>query len=65
MSGYTGALNLGVRVSRMRFRDSVDRVDEYGTLRRCIRRPRIVRQAYLSKGLNYVWHIDGNMKLVR
>ncbi len=69
MSGYamvTGALvNLGVRVSRKRLRDSVNRVDEDGSLRRSIRRPRIIRQAYLSKGLNYVWHIDGNMKLVR
>ena len=53
----------GVRVSRKRLRASIHRVDQAGTEDRRCRAVR--RRVYIVPCPNYMWHIDGNHKLIR
>ena len=52
----------GVKVQRMRVRDSIHRVDHDGVNAR--KKGRLHRRVYNVKGLNHLWHIDTNHKLV-
>ena len=53
----------GVIIPRARLRDSIHRVDPVNT---ALRRSVVVRRrVYYAEGPNYVWHIDGNHKLIR
>jgi hypothetical protein len=59
-----GALHaLGIRISRQRLRDSLQRVDTFGVLNRWSNI--IPRRVYNVAGPNHLWHIDGNHKLIR
>ena len=53
----------GIKVQRMRLRDSVHRVDQEGVRER--KKGRLKRRVYNVQGPNYLWHIDTNHKLVR
>ena len=53
----------GVRVQRMRLRDSIHRVDAEGVENR--KKGRLHRRVYSVKGPNHLWHVDTNHKLVR
>ena len=53
----------GFRLQRGRVRSSIHRVDPDGIVTRGRDKPR--RRVYDSPCPNYVWHIDGNHKLVR
>ena len=53
----------GVRVSRQRLRDSIHHVDRSGVEER--RHCAVTRRVYTVPHPNYVWHIDGNHKLIR
>lgn len=53
----------GVKVQRMRLRDSIHRVDHEGVENR--KRGRLRRRTYNVQGPNALWHIDTNHKLVR
>ena len=53
----------GIKVQRMRLRDSIHRVDEEGVRERT--KGRLQRRVYNVKGPNHLWHIDTNHKLVR
>ena len=48
---------------RTRVRASIHRVDHAGTLQR--RSVTVRRRTYYSCGPNFVWHIDGNHKLIK
>lgn len=53
----------GVRVQRMRLRDSIHRVDDEGVANR--KKGRLHRRVYNVKGPNHLWHVDTNHKLIR
>ena len=53
----------GIKVQRMRLRDSIHRVDHEGVENR--KRGRLRRRTYNVQGPNHLWHIDTNHKLVR
>ena len=53
----------GIKVQRMRLRDSIHRVDEKGVRER--KKGRLQRRVYNVQGPNHLWHIDTNHKLVR
>ena len=53
----------GIKVQRMRLRDSVHRVDQEGVRER--KKGCLKRRVYNVQGPNYLWHIDTNHKLVR
>ena len=53
----------GIKVQRMRLRDSIHRVDQKGVRERRTRR--LKRRVYNVQGPNHLWHIDTNHKLVR
>ena len=53
----------GIKVQRMRLRDSIHRVDEEGVRER--KKGRLQRRVYNVNGPNHLWHIDTNHKLVR
>lgn len=53
----------GLKVQRMRIRDSIHRVDNEGVNLR--KKGRLHRRVYNMKGPNELWHIDTNHKLVR
>lgn len=53
----------GINVQRSRIRSTIRQVDPLGTLAR--QRLRIHRRVYSVPYPNYLWHIDGNHKLIR
>lgn len=53
----------GIRIARMRLRDSIHLVDMQGVQER--RKGRLQRRVYNVKGPNHLWHVDTNHKLVR
>lgn len=53
----------GVKVQRMRIRDSIHRVDDDAVNMR--RKGRLHRRVYNVQGPNHLWHIDTNHKLIR
>ena len=53
----------GVHVQRERLRSAIHQVDPVGAASR--RRPPIRRRVYSVPCPNYIWHIDGNHKLIR
>ena len=53
----------GIKVQRMRLRDSIHRVDQEGVRER--KKGRLQRRVYNVQGPNHLWHIDTNHKLVR
>lgn len=53
----------GVKVQRMKIRDSIHRVDHEGVENR--KRGRLRRRTYNVQGPNALWHVDTNHKLVR
>ena len=53
----------GIKITRMRLRDSIHRVDHEGVATR--RRGRLHRRVYNVQGPNHLWHIDTNHKLIR
>lgn len=53
----------GIKVQRMRLRDSIHRVDEEGVKER--KKGRLQRRVYNVQGPNHLWHVDTNHKLVR
>ena len=53
----------GFRIQRQKVRDSIHRVDPDGVVSRGRDKPR--RRQYDAPCPNYVWHIDGNHKLIR
>ena len=53
----------GIKVQRMRLRDSIHLVDECGVLAR--KKGRLHRRVDNVKGPNQLWHVDTNHKLVR
>ena len=53
----------GIRVKRSTLRSSLHRVDPEGVVER--RRTRLRHRVYDTPCPNYVWHIDGNHKLIR
>ncbi|KAJ7363480.1 hypothetical protein OS493_009635 [Desmophyllum pertusum] len=53
----------GIKVQRMRHRDSIHRVDQEGVRER--KKGRLQRRVYNVQGPNHLWHIDTNHKLVR
>ena len=55
----------GVRVQESRVRASLGRVDPAGVMRRWSRHRCIHRRQYSVPHPNAVWHIDGNMALIR
>ncbi|XP_014677213.1 PREDICTED: uncharacterized protein LOC106817080 [Priapulus caudatus] len=55
--------NKGINVPRDKVRESVRRVDPFGVALRS--RRTLKRREYSVKGPNSLWHIDGNMKLIR
>jgi hypothetical protein len=68
-SGYRmiiGYLNgRGLRIQESRVRSSLSRVDPLGVASRLSRNRSINRRRYCVPHPNAVWHLDGNMKLVR
>ncbi|KAK0138682.1 hypothetical protein N1851_024773 [Merluccius polli] len=61
LNGHLRARNIVVQ--RRRLRDSVQRVDGAGVESR--RTTTIQRRVYTVRCPNYIWHIDGNHKLIR
>lgn len=60
----TGALkSKNIVVSRVKLRESVQRVDAFGAITRM--RNIIPRRTYKVAGPNALWHIDGHHKLIR
>lgn len=55
----------GVRVQESRVRSSLRRVDPSGVMRRRARHRCIHRRRYSVPHPNAMWHIDGNMSLIR
>ena len=53
----------GINVTRAKLRAALHRVDPDGVVER--RRSRLRHRVYDTPSPNYVWHIDGNHKLVR
>ena len=53
----------GIKVQRMRLRDSIHRVDQDGVEER--KKGSLKRRVYNVQGPNHLWHIDTNHKLVR
>ena len=53
----------GIKVQRMRIRDSIHRVDHDPVNAR--KKGRLHRRVYNVKGPNHLWHMDTNHKLVR
>ena len=53
----------GIKVQRMRLRDSIHRVDQEGVKER--KKGRLKRRVYNVQGPNHLWHVDTNHKLVR
>ena len=53
----------GVKVQRMRLRDSLHRVDGLGVQERT--KGRLQRRVYSVKSPNELWHVDTNHKLIR
>ncbi|KXJ10280.1 hypothetical protein AC249_AIPGENE17520 [Exaiptasia diaphana] len=53
----------GIKVQRMRLRDSMHRVDEEGVKGR--KKGRLKRRVYNVPGPNHLWHVDTNHKLIR
>ncbi|KAJ7386861.1 hypothetical protein OS493_006894 [Desmophyllum pertusum] len=53
----------GIKVQRMRLRDSIHRVDQEGVRER--KKGQLQRRVYNVQGPNHLWHIDTNHKLVR
>ncbi|KAJ7380779.1 hypothetical protein OS493_007159 [Desmophyllum pertusum] len=51
----------GIKVQRMRLRDSIHRVDQEGVRER--KKGRLQRRVYNVQGPNHLWHIDTNHKL--
>ena len=56
-------LSIGVRVPRQALRNSIHRVDHVNTIAR--RQPVVRHRVYSVPYPNYIWHIDGNHKLIR
>ena len=52
-----------IHLPRRRIRECIHRVDPSGVRSRSLRL--IQRRTYHAKGANYVWHMDGNHKLIR
>ena len=52
-----------IHLPRRRIRECIHRVDAGGVRSRSVKL--IQRRTYYAKGANYVWHMDGNHKLVR
>ena len=59
--GYLRSLN--IHLPRWRIRQCIHRVDPGGVRERSIKL--IQRRTYFVQGPNYVWHMDGNHKLIR
>ena len=59
--GYIRSKN--IHVPRSRIRSSIRRVDPHGIQQRKL--TTIQRRTYHVEGPNYVWHMDGNHKLIR
>ncbi|XP_074646401.1 uncharacterized protein LOC141902527 [Tubulanus polymorphus] len=55
--------SLGLRVQRDRIRESLRRVDPDGIDER--KRKTLKRREYWVPGPNFIWHVDGNHKLIR
>ncbi|XP_076829589.1 uncharacterized protein LOC143475591 isoform X2 [Brachyhypopomus gauderio] len=55
----------GIRVPISRLRESFRRVDAEGVCMRRLRLHTLRRRQYSVPGPNYLWHIDGNHKLIR
>ena len=55
--------SLNIHIPRWRIRQCIHRVDPNGVRERSIKL--IQRRTYFVKGPNYVWHMDGNHKLIR
>ena len=53
----------GIKVQRVRLRDSIHRVDQVGVKER--KKGRLKRRVYNVQGPNHLWHVDTNHKLVR
>ena len=53
----------GIKVQRMRLRDSIHRVDQEGVKER--KKGHLKRRVYNVQGPNHLWHVDTNHKLVR
>src|SRR4051812_41277116 len=53
----------GVKVTRERLQNSIQRIDTFGNMSRLIRTT--MRRVYKVAGLNALWHIDGHHKLIR
>ena len=53
----------GINLPRSRIRAAIHRVDPEGPQLRSLTTVR--RRVYRSEGVNHVWHIDGNHKLIR
>ena len=62
--GYILAIlsNMGLRIQRQRIRDSISRVDPIGNFDRWA--AVIPCLVYSIPDPNYLWHMDGNLKLV-
>ena len=55
--------SLGIKIHRERLRDSIHRIDTFGTLNRWAQI--IPRRTYNVTSPNSLWHIDGHHKLIR
>jgi transposase len=53
----------GIKVQRMRLRDSLHKVDGKGVQER--KKGRLHRRVYNVQGPNHLWHVDTNHKLIR
>ena len=61
MAGHL--ISQGIFITRARLRASIHRVDPVNT---ALRRSVVTRRrVYYAEGPNYVWHVDGNHKLIR
>ena len=56
-------LSKGTQVPRTKLRASIHRVDPEGVAER--RSVAVKRRVYEAEGPNFVWHIDGNHKMIR
>jgi hypothetical protein len=64
MKGYLHVQ--GIRVTDQRVREVMRLVDPQGVYYRTTKRNRIIRRReYNVKYSNWIWHIDGNLKLIR
>ncbi|XP_034549223.1 uncharacterized protein LOC117819842 [Notolabrus celidotus] len=61
LMGHLRSINIVVQ--RRRVRESLQRVDSAGVLDR--RRTAIARRVYTVPHPNFIWHVDGNHKLIR